>query len=60
MRSSYKKKLVELKTYGTHNRILGQIKDTEDSITLLDTEIERLTIEKKKFKKVKNDVRISQ
>lgn len=54
MRSSYKKKLVELRTYGTHNRILGQIKDTEDSITLLDSEIERLTVEKKKLKTAEN------
>ena len=55
MRSSYKKKLKQLKTFGTANRIPERIKETEDSIKLLDTEIERLIIAKKKHKKVQNE-----
>lgn len=47
MRSSYKIKLEQLKTFGTHQSILGQINDTKSSIKLLDSEIERLTAEKK-------------
>jgi uncharacterized small protein (DUF1192 family) len=60
MRSSYKIKLDQLKTFGTHHSILGQINDTESSIKLLDSEIERLTAEKKiekiKLKNEKNEI----
>jgi hypothetical protein len=50
MRSSYKIKLDQLKTFGTHHSILGQINDTESSIKLLDSQIEILTAEKSKKK----------
>lgn len=54
MRSSYKKKLKQLRTFGTANRIPERIKETEDSIKLLDEDIKKW-----KLKIAKKDVHIS-
>ncbi len=52
MRFNYKKKLMQLRTFGRENGINGRIKETEDSIKLLDSEIKKLT-----NKNIKNDER---
>lgn len=43
MRDNYQIKLNQLKTFGTSNRIPERIKETEQSIQLLNLDIEKLT-----------------